>query len=68
MNGPVRRHVGRVLICVPGKDNPVARVIPVGNRPIPNSVGNVVIIVAMAVIDVVIDFDNYEDEDVDDEF
>jgi hypothetical protein len=28
----------------------------------------VAIIVAMAVIDVVIDFDNYEDEDVDDEF
>jgi hypothetical protein len=28
----------------------------------------VAIIVAMAVIDVVIDFDNYEDEDVDDEY
>jgi hypothetical protein len=28
----------------------------------------VAVLVAMAVIDVVIDFDNYEDEDVDDEF
>lgn len=31
-------------------------------------IAGVAILVAMAVIDVVIDFDNYEDEDVDDEF
>jgi hypothetical protein len=30
--------------------------------------GGIAIIVAMAVIDVIIDFDNFEDEEFDDEF